>query len=220
MAAKSYIPVNDLAFQEWLGDLLAYAAVNYQRWQVADPENILKAPFDDFKAKLAKANDANRGKVDVFAKNEARKTVEKEARDYTQGFLAKNKFVTNEDRVAMRLPVRDTTPTPVADPTGQAEATITYPGRTQLELRIKHVDGTPLDPGANYGYRIYWGIVEAGDPMPQGHQLRESRFTRRKKELFTFAATDSGRTACFCIRYENSKGAASPWGPVMSAIIP
>ena len=179
MAGKNYIPANDLAFQEWLEDMLAYAMANYQRWQVADPESIIKALFDDFKAKLAKASDPNRGKVDVFVKNEARKTLEKEVRGYVQGFLTKNKFVTNEDRVTMGLPLRDTIPTPVADPKGQAEAAITYPGRTQLELHIKHVAGTPYDANANYGYRIYYGIPDAGDPPPQGYHLRESKFTRR-----------------------------------------
>jgi hypothetical protein len=53
-----------------------------------------------------------------------------------------------------------------------------------------------------------------------GTELPHSRFTRRKKELFEFPLEDSGKTAYFCIRLENSKGKAGPWGPVFSAIIP
>jgi hypothetical protein len=31
---------------------------------------------------------------------------------------------------------------------------------------------------------------------------------------------DSGKTAYFCIRYENAKGDTGDWGPVFSAVIP
>jgi hypothetical protein len=50
--------------------------------------------------------------------------------------------------------------------------------------------------------------------------LPHSRFTHRKKELFDFDAEDSGKTAYFCIQYENSKAKKGPWSPVFSAVIP
>jgi hypothetical protein len=45
-------------------------------------------------------------------------------------------------------------------------------------------------------------------------------FTRRKTELVSFAAEESGMTAFFCSRYENRKGEAGDWGPVAQAVIP
>jgi hypothetical protein len=45
-------------------------------------------------------------------------------------------------------------------------------------------------------------------------------FTRRKKELVDFDASESGMTAYFCARYENQKGEHGAWGAVVSAIIP
>ena len=221
MSGKNYIPTNNHSFLEWLENLMAYASLHCALWFIANPESFLSELFEDFKTKLEKASDPNCGKVDLFALKEARKKTEKEARDFVQGFLAKNRFVTNEDRVAMRLPIYDSEPTQVNDPTGQAEADITYPGRTQLELRIKHVTGTQQDANANYGYRLYYGIYAHGETLPaSGKDLRESIFTRRKKELFTFQPEDSTKTAYFCIRYENSKGKAGPWGPLFSAVIP
>jgi len=69
--------------------------------------------------------------------------------------------------------------------------------------------------------RIYFGVYDYGATLPEdGTKLPESLFTRRKKELFTFLPKDSGKTACFCVRYENSKGKAGPWGPMATAIIP
>jgi hypothetical protein len=53
-----------------------------------------------------------------------------------------------------------------------------------------------------------------------GDELLHYRFTRRKKELVDFDASESGMTAYFCARYENQKGQFGVWGPVVSAIIP
>ena len=221
MAGKNYIPTNDHAFLGWLEKLLAYVSMHCTQWFIANPESFLSEYLEDFKTKLAKASDPNCGKVDLFAAKESRRKAEKEARDFVQGFLTRNKFVTDEDRVAMQIPVYDKEPTTVNDPTGQAEADIAYPGRTQLELRIKHVDGTSQDNNANYGYRVYYGVFADSDTIPaSGKDLHESKFTRKKKELFTFQPEDVKKTAYFCIRYENSKGAAGPWGPLFSATIP
>jgi hypothetical protein len=57
-----------------------------------------------------------------------------------------------------------------------------------------------------------WGILQA--------RLTQHRFTRRKKELVDFDASESGMTAYFCARYENQKGQHGVWGAVVSAIIP
>jgi hypothetical protein len=40
------------------------------------------------------------------------------------------------------------------------------------------------------------------------------------RELFDFDKADRGKTVSFCIRLENAKGAAGPWGPLLSTIIP
>ena len=129
--------------------------------------------------------------------------------------------LTDADFSALGLKVKDSEPTPVAEPAGQAEAAISFPGRTQLMLHIKHASGSQQDARAYYGYRIYSGVTAAGETPPaNGSQLRESKFTRKKKELFNFKPEDTGKTAYFCVRYENSKGQAGPWGPMTSAIIP
>ena len=143
-----------------------------------------------------------------------------EMRDIKKRYLY-NPPLTDADFAALGLKPKDVNPTPVAPPTGQAEADISYPGRTQLQLQIQHIAGTPLDAKANYGYRIYFGAYTAADTPPAtGKDLRESKFTRQKKNLFTFEPEDAGKTAYFCIRYENSKGETGPWGVILSAFIP
>jgi hypothetical protein len=134
------------------------------------------------------------------------------------------------------LPVRDSTQTPILAPTDQAGA--------EVYRRELHTLGIMLFPvtkimsedmRANYGYRVYWGIMPQGGasvevatgkkrelmkPPVGGEELPFSKFTRRKKELLIFDVDDTGKTAYLCVRYENSKGDAGPWGPIISAVIP
>jgi hypothetical protein len=144
--------------------------------------------------------------------------------------------LTNADIISLELQPKDSTRTPVPPPVAQAEADITRPGVHLLELHLRPVSGSPPDPHrADYGYRIYYGIMPQGGASTEmatgvkrelvkvpssGDELPHSKFTRRKKELFDFPAEDSGKTVFFCVRYENAKGEPGPWGPMFSSIIP
>jgi hypothetical protein len=91
------------------------------------------------------------------------------------------------------------------------------------------------DDRANYRFRVYMTVVTA-DPAAQSaltgrhyyiakaptspEQLTESEFTRKKRHSFDFAYEDTGKTAYFCVRVENSKGDKGPWGTMFSAVIP
>ena len=221
MSRKDYIPRNDALFLVWATKMMETADERCLDWKIAPPSDIIGNKVTVFKTKLARAQDVNHGKVDVLEKNEARKDAEKACRTYVQGFLARNPIITNADREYMGLTVYDIIPTTVNDPVGLATATVKYPNKGALELNIKHVDSTPTDAKANYGFRIYFGVYGVDETTPvSGKFLRESRFTRQKKMLFTFEPEDSGKTACFSIRYENSKGKAGQWGELITAIIP
>jgi hypothetical protein len=124
---------------------------------------------------------------------------------------------------------KDTTPTPIPVPTAQAEADLIFPGIHLVELtKIRAVDGAAPDERSDYGVRIYYGF--SGPPSEKhpfrvtaapktGRDLPYSIFTRRRKERFDFDG-ESGNTVYFCLRYENPKGQAGPFGPILSAVIP
>ena len=141
----------------------------------------------------------------------------------------------NSDIVSLGLRIKDTNPSPVPPPSGFAEADVSYPGVQTLELHCRPVAGQPpLDPRSDYGYRVYYGVLPHGGATVEaatgpkrelmkapltGEDLPHSQWMRRRKERFYFTG-DSGKTAWFCIRYENSKGDKGPWGPLFSAVIP
>jgi hypothetical protein len=221
ISGRNYIPARDVDFVLWAQKLYEYANANHVQLGIVELDHDIMTRLANFATLVTKCESAEHTKADEVEKRDARKVVEKDARNFVQGALARNIKVTNRDREIMKIPVHDATPTPIPDPAGQASAEISYPGRAQLKLHISHVDGTPADKKAGYGYRVYHKLCAPGDAPPNtGMDLTESKFSRRKVMMFTFPPTESGKTAYFCIRYENSKGKAGPWGPMVSAIIP
>jgi hypothetical protein len=141
--------------------------------------------------------------------------------------------LTDTDLISLGLKPRDTIHTPVPPPAEQAEADVLRPGVHLLELILRVIGGASLRSGT--GFRVYWGVMPPGGATVEsatgskrelmkaptaGEELPFSRFTKRKRERFDFDGADSGKTAYFCIRLENAKGEAGPWGALFSAVIP
>ena len=144
--------------------------------------------------------------------------------------------LTEIDLAALDLNPPDTVPTPIGPPTNQVGADVSYPGKGQHLLNIKPVAGHVYDGRADYGFKIHWGIMPPGGATTEQatsdrHYLTKvpetpeflatgDQFTKRRKELITHAYNESGMTAYYCIRYENTKGDKGPWGPMVNAVIP
>ena len=221
MAYKDYIPKNDVELALWGQAVVAYVATKFTDWGVINISDEAKLRLDDFSSKVEKCKSPTRSPLDIQAKNMVKKAVEKDFRTYIQGFIAKNPLVTDEDRKMMKITIYDTIPTPVGNPVGLVTATIKYVNEGALELNIKHVEGSPTDKRANYGVKIRYAVAPIdAPPLTEPAQMTDSRFTRRKKELFTYEKKDAKKMAYFCLRYENSKGKPGQWGPVISAVIP
>jgi hypothetical protein len=143
--------------------------------------------------------------------------------------------LTDIDYNDLGLNMPDTVKNTAAIPLGMAIGEISLSTPTLLTLTMKHVAGSVIDPKTDYGFQIYYGILPPGGATPEeivttrryltkvptkGDDLPINQFTRRRKETLVFSAEDSGKTAYFCIRIENSKGQSGPWGPMFKALIP
>jgi hypothetical protein len=228
MAKKTYIPGSDEKFLVWAKKLIECAFANATVWKVSPPNASINVLVEGFEAKLQKAKDPNRGKVDVLEKNEARKVLEKECRTYVQGFLARNPYVTNPDRETMGLTIYDVTPTVVPPPSVPVEGDLHFPAAGLVEVKNIRAVTLQVDKKAEYGVRIYYGILGTPDdtdkfrinkPPKTGDDLPHSVFTRQKRYRFDFTG-ESGRQVFLCMRFENSKGQAGPWGKIIQAYIP
>jgi hypothetical protein len=185
---------------------------------------------------LAVVKSGERTAAGVVRCNEAFREMETEARFIKRHYLLLPPL-TPPDLADLLLPQPDGTYTPVPPPAGQPVLSVTYPGGPHLlKVHLAPLAGTePPDARSDYGYALYRGVMPQGGasleqaasvkhylmrPPLSGEELLHYRFTRRRTELVGFAAEESGMTAYFCSRYENDKGEAGVWGPVVSAVIP
>jgi hypothetical protein len=135
--------------------------------------------------------------------------------------------LTEADITALGLRQKDDVPTPVGAPTMPADGDLAFPAKGMISIAKIRPGGPNPDKRASYGVRIYFGLLgETGRgafrlataPIT-GDDLPHSVFTKTKSHTFDFTA-ERGNQAFFCMRYENSKGQAGPWGDVMEAYIP
>jgi hypothetical protein len=202
------------------------------------PDNVtdLTAALAAAREKLAVVKSGERTAVSVVECNEVFREMETEARFIKKHCLLAPPLMA-ADLASLLLSQEDTTYTPVGKSAGQPSITVAYPGGPHLlKARLTALAGTrPLDARGDYGYALHRGIMPQGGatleqaasvkhylmkPPLDGEELIHYRFTRRKTEVVSFAAEESGMTAYFCSRYENGKGEAGEWGPVASAVIP
>ncbi|MDR0643343.1 MAG: hypothetical protein LBG05_00315 [Treponema sp.] len=140
--------------------------------------------------------------------------------------------LTGADLISLGLKPQDRVPTQGEIPTAQPEADLTFPGVHLIELKnIRPVSGgqsSRNSDGSEFGARVYYGLsgtpttshkFRITEPPTSGSDLPYSEWVSKKKILFDFDG-ESGNTAYFCLRYENSKGAPGPFGPILKAVIP
>jgi hypothetical protein len=213
--------------QNWISVLNRKA----QKWNIpSDVEVALEGLMEKAQDALSEAMSSERTTVITVRCKAAFDTLIAKMRDIKKRYFLQPPLM-DEDLVSLELNPPDTTPTPIPPPTAQAEADLTFPGIHLVELkkiRTAAGSGSAPDGKSDYGVRIFWGLTgPAGgedkfrvtEAPVSGKDLPHSKFTRRHKELFDFDG-ESGNTVYFCLRYENPKGDAGPFGPMLKAVIP
>jgi len=154
-------------------------------------------------------------------------------REFARSSIRFNRKVGDEVRVYLGVRIIDNSRTSIHIPHAQCTGRVTNPGIHLVEIDLEGYAILTADQRANYGVRIYWGILPFGEitidmvagpkhylaKIPtSGDVLGNSIFTRKQKHVFDFDG-DSGSRVFFCCRFENSKGECGPFGPIISAII-
>ena len=136
--------------------------------------------------------------------------------------------LTNSDIVSLGLKLKDENPTNIPPPSIPVTGRLTFPSIGLVEMCEIRPDGEKSDERSKYGVRIYFGILSEATstfkyritaPPKTGDDLPHSVFTRQKRYRFAFSE-QGGKEVFFCMRYENSKGEAGPWGKIISAHVP
>jgi len=225
---KDYIPSNTQMFDIFLRNVLEYVRKNQEEWKNI-PEDVITSltELHDHFSDLLKATSGQHTSAQTYARNEAQAAASKALRAMVNQYL---RFapVSNVDRVEMGIPNRDGILSTVPAPSLPAAGTLAFPALGLIEIRDIHPEGNRSEERVRYGVRIYYGIM--GTPGENkrfrlserpltGEDLPHSVFTRQRRYRFDFAG-ERGREVFFCMRCENSKGQAGPWGKIISAFVP
>ena len=214
-----YVPKVDERLLPFAKNLYAFALANFARWSVPSPQAVLDAEITAFEAALAAFQSPNHGKVDTLNKNESKAALIHALRTYVQGYLARNPAVTDADKEAMELPLRDTTPTPhpapdvrpdvEAEPAGKGEHRV-----TAVNPHTLNKEKPPLVTGVSFAHRVRGADepVSAAEAMPSEYQTGASR-------VYQYAQADFGKVADYAAAYENGTGKRGPWSNVTSLLI-
>jgi phosphoribosylformylglycinamidine (FGAM) synthase PurS component len=221
MAGNSdYIPRQDVAFLEFAKTLLACAHVHFEQFGVPDPQGEMVL-LGIYETKLEAAQDPNRGKVDVLAKNESRDALEKAVRAYCKAYLLYNPKVTDEDRERMGLPVYSGGHHPV--PVPDSVPVLTVKLKNPREIPIYYHDsmlGKRGKPAGVHGIEIRWAILDHF-PSDIEAELTKSAFDTRSPCVLKFAEYERGKRVYMCGRWEISReGQKGSDGEITEAVIP
>ncbi|MDR1898966.1 MAG: hypothetical protein LBQ55_03060 [Treponema sp.] len=216
-----YIPAGDEAFLDWARTLYNYALAHFADWGgIPTPATSLGALLGNYLTAFTTAQKPNRGRVDVLAKNQARDALKKAVRVYVKAWLINNPLVTDEDRLAMGLPVHKTTKTPVVPP--RTAPVLDIDTRTRRRLIIDYRDEASTrraKPKNVHGIEIRWAILD--HPPASILELIRSSFDTDPPLVLDFDESDRGKRVYLCGHWEiGREGGEGPDGAIVEVIIP
>ncbi|WP_059370561.1 hypothetical protein [Treponema endosymbiont of Eucomonympha sp.] len=218
--AGDFIPHADGAFLEWAKTLTSYVAAhltgfNIQEAALAPIQTLLAG----YQTAYDRAENPNRGKVDVLAKNEARDALKAALRTFIKAYLTYNPEVTDVDKGNMGLPLHDSTRTPVPAPSTIPEIELDSSVIRQISAHFRDSgSGRRGKPQGVHGAELRWSLLETA-PVSIA-DLRNSAFATATPYIFSFDEPDRGKTLYICPHWENNKGDKGPWGEIVKAIVP
>ena len=223
--STDYIPRPDKDFDPWFKHLNQYINLKITgvppEWPHIPQAEFAKlaAAYADWYTAWGPAQNPHL-RPETIAKNEARHAAEGVIRPFKRRFLD-DPPVTDADRAAMEIHIKDTTPT--SQPVPQ-----TRPGFSMRPKDIRQVEVTIWDeeqgpdvkakPHNYYAAIIYSGVLAAPPLRPE--DLPQTEPATRSTHILHFDETQRGKTVYVAVRWQNHKGQRGEFSEIQSAIIP
>ena len=134
------------------------------------------------------------------------------------GILKLNPLVTDSERRALGINIRDTMPTPVPVPTSFPVVAIDSSQRRCITIAFRDSEtNLAAKPKGVHGAEIRWLIA---DEQPEIDELTNSDIDTRTPYTLEFTEAQRGKTIWICLRWQNTRGEKGKWGDIEKAIIP
>ncbi|EIP96453.1 hypothetical protein OpiT1DRAFT_00868 [Opitutaceae bacterium TAV1] len=221
--STDYIPRKDEDFHTWqinffveLGSGTRITRLGIPQVRITALES-LQGQWDD--AFRLASQPGTRTPLTIEQKNHARDNYESFLRTLVRQHIANNEQTTDDDRVALGLPIHKTTRTPAPVPATYPDFTVDTGILRQLTIHFhEHGKKTSAKPPGVHGAEILYALL-AAPPATLG-ELTRSGFDTHSPFTLSFDENERGKHVYFCLRWENTRGQKGPWSPIVSAIIP
>jgi hypothetical protein len=218
------IPRKDADFHEVQGVIYFMSIQNLDAWgldEIWTANSLTPAHLNWNEAWASYLDPAQRTPLITFTKTEARKKYEALLRILVLN-LESNTRVTDEQRRAMGIVIRDHTRTPAETPTHYPAYMVDTSVIRQLIIHFWNMllGGrlSKAKPHGVHGAEVRWGILPAEPRSVE--ELIHSSFDTRTPLTLTFDESERGKTVYFCLRWENTRGEKGPWSEIVMAVIP
>ena len=135
------------------------------------------------------------------------------------GFRLRNPIITDAQRIALGLHVRDTTYTTVSVPKTRPELDIDVVGFRRLKVIFRDMGSdSKAKPYGTIGAVIAYAVLDAPPADPDA--LTRTVLATRTPYIIEFTEEERGKTVYAAICWQNEKGERGPWSEIESAIVP
>ena len=219
MASKDFLPSSDEALRGFtlnFNDILAAQPAKYglSDEQMSDYTEQQAA----FTAALAAATSPmTRGNRTVYEKNEAKRTLVATTRSYARQINGLMR-ITDDERQALGLNIRDTTPTRINPPTTAPYVRVTGVENSTIYLELRQ-DGDLRAKPANVADALVFTYVGTSAPTDV-NQWNYAMTTGRTNLSMPFPAGAGGNTLWIAAFWTNAKGQSGPSSSPVSVNLP
>jgi hypothetical protein len=220
MSNADYLPRSDEKIFTWTKNLYAVAQDKYGDWQIPAPASFLKKPLAAFQKTLEAVNNPNRGRLDIAAKNAAKKELVSALRGYVRLYLRYNPALGDADRQGLGLRPLCPRKRP-AIPAPSSRPVLVLSNRDIRQVKVEYRDsgsnkrGKPADAR---GIEIRWGLFDS--PPAGAGEILSGESGTRSPHLLSFENNQRGKMVYVAARWETFTGRKGPWSEVYNTIVP
>lgn len=219
MAKKPYIPNKDSELSSWAENFVSVILANEAIWGIPSEEiREIQNAIQEFRSLYEICATPARTSIIVAQKNEARKRLVSLIRGMVD-FRLKNPIITDDQLIAMGLPVKDKIPTPVPVPSNFPFVLIRVLGRLLIEIIFYSTESIrKAKPYGCNGAVISYAILD--NPPHNQEELTHTVLATKTPYKMEFKEEERGKTVYIALRWQNTKGQLGPWSEIISTIVP
>jgi hypothetical protein len=214
-----FIPRKDSEFVSWVSNFITHIAENAHAWGIpADEVAGLRITARTFTALYTQAYSPTSNSVIVAKKNAARAALVTLIRAL-KNFRLENPVITDAQRIAMGLHVRDAKLSTISAPTYPPEFNIVVLDVRRLSIRFHNQGSTSrAKPYGIIGAMIVYATLDSPPDSPSA--LICNVLATRTPYVIEFTEKERGKKVYVAICWVNGKGEKGPWSEIKNAIVP